>query len=118
MPAYHFRRSSPPVQASPSSWARSPSASPASIPRPPLCVGDNRRRASSLRPRFFDTVLQTLPKHGHARLSVWFLLLRRQFHTGPSPRARAGSSTGVLTVRGTPGQFLEIEGGIQIPIQD
>ena len=50
-------------------------------------------------------------------LSVWFLLLRRQFHTRLSLRASAGGSTGVLTVRGTPGQLFEIDGGIQIPVQ-
>jgi hypothetical protein len=62
------------------------------------------------------TVLQYLPKRGHTTLSVWFLLLRRQLHTRLAPRASAGRSTGVLTVRGTPGQFGEIESSIQIPI--
>ena len=50
-------------------------------------------------------------------LSVWFLLHGRQFHARLSLRASAGDSTGILTVRGTPGQLFEIDGGIQIPIQ-
>ena len=48
---------------------------------------------------------------------VRFLLLRRQFHATPRPRASADSSTGVVTVRGTPGQLHQIDRGIQIPIQ-
>jgi hypothetical protein len=63
------------------------------------------------------TVLQNLPGYGHTRPGVWFLLLRHQLHTGLALRARAGNSTGVLTVRGTPGQLLEIDGGVQISIQ-
>src|SRR5215469_17462267 len=63
------------------------------------------------------TVLPTLPKYGQATLGVEFLLLRRQFHTRLATRASAGGSTGVVTVRGTPGQLLEIDRGIQIPVQ-
>src|SRR5260221_9096702 len=35
---------------------------------------------------------------------VWFLLHRGQFHASPTTGASAPRSTGVLTVRGTPGQ--------------
>ena len=49
-------------------------------------------------------------------LGVRFLLHRRQFHARPRPRASADSSTGVLTVRGTPGQLHQIDRRIQIPI--
>ena len=62
-------------------------------------------------------VLQNLPKYGQAMFGVRFLLHRRQFHARPRPRASADSSTGVVTVRGTPGQLHQIDGGIQIPIQ-
>ena len=62
------------------------------------------------------TVLPNLPKHGQAMLSVRFLLHGRQFHARRMLRASADSSTGVLTVRGTPGQLQQIDRGIQIPI--
>src|SRR5215470_13046216 len=50
-------------------------------------------------------------------LGVWFLLHRRRFHARPRPCASAGDSTGLLTVRGTPGQLFEIHGRIQVPIE-
>jgi predicted dienelactone hydrolase len=65
----------------------------------------------------FLAVLQNLPKYGQAMLSVWFLLHGRRFHARPRPCASASDSTGVLTVRGTPGQLLEIDGRVQIPVQ-
>src|SRR6266849_10422437 len=37
---------------------------------------------------------------------VWFLLHREQFHLSRTAQASAPLSTGVLTVRGTPGQCL------------
>ncbi len=63
-----------------------------------------------------NTVLQNLPKYGQAMFGVRFLLHGRQFHTRLAPRASADSSTGVVTVRGTPGQLQQIDRGIQIPI--
>ena len=63
------------------------------------------------------TVLPNLPKCGQATLGVRFLLHGHQFHARLSLRASAGGSTGVLTVRGTPGQLFEIDRGIQISIQ-
>src|SRR5215469_10639579 len=54
------------------------------------------------------SVLQNLPKRGHAVSGVWF-----QLHGGSCTRpfrhrASAPLSTGVLPVRGTPGQWCDV----------
>src|SRR5690349_16925005 len=53
-----------------------------------------------------------------SRARVWFLLHRGQFHLSRTTQASAPLSTGVLTVRGTPGQLLEILRCIQIAVHD
>jgi hypothetical protein len=49
---------------------------------------------------------------------VWFLLHRGQFHRSPTTPASAPHSTGVFTLRGTPGELAQIDGGVQIAVQD
>ena len=71
-----------------------------------------------------NTVFKDLPMYGQATNGTKFLLLsesgpgfRRWLHTTLARRARASGSIGVVTLRGTPGQLFQIDGGIQIPIQ-
>src|SRR5215467_13562505 len=51
-------------------------------------------------------------------IRVWFLLHRGQFHLDPAAQASASLSTGILTVRGTPGQLAQVDRCVQVTIQD
>src|SRR5260370_41011097 len=45
---------------------------------------------------------------------AWFLLRRGQFHRHRVAPVRADLSTGVLTLRATPGEFASIDGRVQV----
>ena len=60
---------------------------------------------------------QTYPTMDRPCLALGSCFTAASFTRGLRPRASAGGSTGVLTVRGTPGQLHQIDRGIQIPIQ-
>src|SRR5262249_47176712 len=49
---------------------------------------------------------------------IWFLLQRGQLHLSRQTQASAGLSTGVLPVRGTPGEVRSIHLRIQVTVHD